>query len=212
MRGLLRFLFWTALVLGLVIGLARLVFLRWWRVPDDDPWLEASVAPTLAGGDLVLLWRFTKPAYGDLVVCPEPDAPERWVVGRIVAEAGDKITVSPGNLKINDKVIDTERGCDRFVVKDPNDGSEVEQRCSEEDLSGVLHKMGSATGHKVREKPFEAEVEEGNVFLLSDNRLYPYDSRDFGPVPRETCKETVFFRLVSGAGYSDVKGRFTFIR
>jgi len=47
---------------------------------------------------------------------------------------------------------------------------------------------------------------------LSDNRQYPYDSRDFGTVERSTCREAVVFRLVSEDGYFDQKNRFTFIQ
>ena len=56
------------------------------------------------------------------------------------------------------------------------------------------------------------EVPPGNVFLLSDNRLFPYDSRDYGSVPLDSCKETVFFRLVGIKGYLDGETRFTFIQ
>ena len=53
-------------------------------------------------------------------------------------------------------------------------------------------------------------VEE--VFLVSDNRRFPYDSRRFGSLDAESCKESIFFRLVSKNGFLDVKPRFTYIR
>jgi type IV secretory pathway protease TraF len=56
------------------------------------------------------------------------------------------------------------------------------------------------------------KVTEGGVFLLSDNRSFPYESRQYGSVQRETCKETVLFRLVSSRGYGDWNRRFTYIR
>jgi type IV secretory pathway protease TraF len=59
---------------------------------------------------------------------------------------------------------------------------------------------------------FSTEVEPGFFFLLSDNRDMPYDSRNYGNVDKDTCKETPVFRLVSAAGMSDVESRFTFIQ
>jgi len=47
---------------------------------------------------------------------------------------------------------------------------------------------------------------------VSDNRQYPYDSRDFGPVSRETCTEKVFFRLVGAGGFYDSETRNQYIR
>jgi hypothetical protein len=47
--------------------------------------------------------------------------------------------------------------------------------------------------------------------LVSDNRLFPFDSRDYGPVERSTCAETVLFRLVGRDGFFDVGRRFTYI-
>ena len=75
MRKVLRFLLWTAIIVGAIVGLARATAIRWVKIPMGDPYLEASIAPTLRGGDTVILWRLTKPGFGDLVVCPEPDAP-----------------------------------------------------------------------------------------------------------------------------------------
>jgi hypothetical protein len=55
------------------------------------------------------------------------------------------------------------------------------------------------------------DVSEGEVWLASDNRFLPYDSRDYGSVELESCKETIVFRLVSALGFFDVDKRLTFI-
>jgi signal peptidase I len=211
-RKLVRFLLWTAVIVGGVIGLARLVAIRWWRVPSDDPVLEASIAPTLRGGDLVVLWRATAPRFGELVLCPEPDATDRVVIGRIAGEDGDKVLVVESNVTVNGKQAGTERACDAFEVVDPNTGAEVKQRCEVESFEGRAHMRGSTAGQRLAPPPQEREVATGHVFLLSDNRQYPYDSRDFGTAERSTCREAVVFRLVSKDGYFDQKNRFTFIQ
>jgi signal peptidase I len=210
---MLRFLVWMAIIAGAITGVARLTVIRWWRVPTDDPVLAASVTPTLAAGDLVLLWRGTEPRFGSLVVCPDPEDPTRVVVGRIAGEAGDHVVVEADNVLINDERAQTEHACSDhvFTVVDPNTGNDVEQRCQIEAMGGVSHMRGALTGQVMRQRT-EREVGEGKVFLLSDNRQYPLDSRHFGGVDRESCKESIFFRLVGQRGFLDVSRRFTYIR
>ncbi len=214
MGKVLRFLVWLGVLSGLLLAAARLTAIRWWRVPVDDPWLEASVAPTVGGGDWLLLWRLTKPGFGDLVLCPEPGAPERVVVGRLVGEAKDRIRFVKGQLHLNGRRVSTVHSClpNTFEVLDPDSGRPVEQHCSMEDLDGILHSMGQIGRHPFKDTTEEAVVPEGELFLVSDNRLFPYDSRDFGTVPRASCREAIFFRLWSRRGLKDVAGRFTYIR
>ncbi len=212
MRKLVRFIVWTALVMGLLVGVARLVAIRWWQVPDNDRYLEASVAPTLRGGDWVLLWRLTKPKFGDLVLCPEPGHEDRPVIGRILAEEGDKIAIEGAKVHRNTKASETESHCPTFKVAAPDTGAEVEQVCQVEALGGSSHLRGALVGHQVAPKSVDQQVAEGQVFLVSDNRLFPYDSRDYGQVPRESCREFVFFRLMGKTGWFDSETRLAFIR
>lgn len=213
MRKMFRFLFWTALIVGALVGLLRLTAIRWWRVPLDDPYLTASISPSIRAGDLILLWRLTRPGYGDLVLCPEPKRPDRVVIGRLVGESRDDIEVNGGDIVINGRRKDIEQSCFErtFTEHDPETHVAVEQHCNEEDVNG-LHYRGEIPPASVRPADVKATVPDGTVWLVSDNRLYPYDSRDFGPVPRETCKETVFFRLVGAGGFFDTSTRNQYIR
>ena len=213
MRKLGRFLFWLGLIAVLLIGALRLTALRWWKVPLGDPYLEASIAPTLSGGDWVILWRLSAPRFGDLVLCPEPEAPERVVIGRLVGESGDRVQVQGSALSINGRRAGTEQTCkeNKFSLIHPTTDRSIEQSCQIETLGSTSHKRGSTEGHGVLPAPVDENVRNGHVYLVSDNRLLPYDSRDFGQVKRETCKEMVVFRLVSDQGFMDVKSRFTFI-
>jgi len=211
MRKIVRFLVWTLLIVAAGVGLLRAVAIRWWRVPEDDPILEASVTPSLKSGDLVLLWRLTAPSFGDLVLCPDPEADERIVVGRIVAEAGDRIAIRDEKPTLNDKPAQTERACEDFEVTDPTTGQVVRGFCQIEALSGHSHERGRVKESRVG-APVDKEVEAGRVFLLSDNRTFPYDSRDFGTVERATCKESIVFRITSREGFFDAEHRFSVIR
>jgi signal peptidase I len=213
MRSLWRLLLWGAVIAAVIIGALRLVAIRWWRLPTNDPWLDASVEPTLRGGDLVVLWRLTPPHYGELVICPEPGAPERVVVGRILGEPGDNIVIDATMVTVNNRPITAERACSdpRTTVKHPRTGQPVNQDCEMENVGGALHPRATTGGQPGPPARVATTVPEGRVFLVSDNRLFPFDSRDYGPVERASCRETVIYRLLGQDGFFDVGRRFTYI-
>lgn len=198
------------------MGVLRLTCLRWWQVPQDDADLAASIAPTLAAGDWVILWRATSPGFGDLVLCPDPEDPSEVFIGRIAAEGGDQLKIDDmGSLTVNNSRIRSERACEspKVTVENPRSGDEIELRCDIETLGGVHHPRALPPSTKSPLKPvaMSREVEAGTLFLISDNRFFPFDSRDFGPLPKASCKEAFKFRLVSRLGFSDVRSRLSII-
>jgi signal peptidase I len=212
---IIRFVGFAAVVLGLLVAGLRLTCLRWWQVPEDDPELAASIAPTLAPGDWLILWRATAPGFGDLVTCPDPENPGDVFIGRIAAEAGDLLVVDDtGNITVNNARARSERACEtpKFLVDNPRNGEPVELRCDIELLGGVHHQRALAPSTGLKPAPIKHEVDPGSVYLLSDNRAYPFDSRDFGPVSRASCNEAVVFRLVSRLGFSSVRTRLSWIQ
>jgi signal peptidase I len=212
-QGFYRFAAWALLIFAGLVGLLRATALRWWQVPIGDPELEASIAPTLRGGDWVLVWRLTRPALGDLVVCPDPSDPTNVVMGRIVAEANDHVLLQGTDVQVNGKEFDIEYNCTirTFDVVDPDSLKEVQLYCDMEDVGENLHMRGYGESKKDALK-FVKQVGSGEVFLLSDNRSHPFDSRHFGTLDRRTCTEKVFFRLVSSGGFFDAANRLTMIR
>jgi len=210
-RKFLRFLIWFVVIVGALVGISCAFAIRFFTIPDDAV-LSASVRPNLDGGDLVVLWRLTAPNFGDLVVCPEPDNPGEFVVGRLLAEAGDTIEVKGDQVWVNGARSETEMSCKEFETVDPDTEATVDQRCSVEVTGTHRHQVGDTGGHKRVPKPVRDELQEGEVYLVSDNRLYPYDSRDYGAVQRDTCKETVVFRLLGAKGWGDAETRLTYIR
>ncbi|HTV18186.1 MAG TPA: signal peptidase I [Polyangiaceae bacterium] len=213
--GFIRVLGFTVLTLGALVGVLRLTCLRWWQVPPDDAELAASISPTLGPGDWVILWRATSPGFGDLVMCPDPEDPEEVFIGRIAAEGGDQFKIDEtGMITVNNSRMRSERACEsaKFTIENPRTGDEIELRCDIELLGGVHHPR-ALPPPKTTIKPVAVtrEVEPGSLFLISDNRLFPFDSRDFGPLPKASCKEAIKFRLVSRLGFSDVKSRLTVI-
>ena len=186
--------------------------LRWWQIPHDDVILETSVAPTLQGGDWVLLWRLTEPGLGSLVLCPDPEDPGNVVIGRIAAEEDDTITIDGHSVRINHQLIRTESACDSVYVEDPNTHNQVELHCDVEALGGTTHMRATAVLPRTVHREFKSTVGPARVFLLSDNRVYPFDSRHYGNVLRDTCKESIFFRLWGSDGFGNEQRRFTYIR
>ncbi len=212
MSKFLRPLAWTLLIALGLIGILRLTVIRWWRVPVGDPYLEASLAPSLRGGDWLILWRGSAPIEGNLVLCPEPKGEGRYTIGRILGEQGDRVKVTGEGVLVNGHGFETESSCDSFTVRDPGTGQETRQSCRLEVVGSRTHLRGEPL--TTLPKPGEAEVNvpNGQVYLISDNRQFPWDSREFGPVERSTCLETVIFRLVSKEGFFDVPNRLTLIR
>jgi signal peptidase I len=216
MGGLFRFLIWVAILVGVIVGGLRLVALRWVRLPENDPVFTTSLLPTLEGGDLVILQRIARPEFGDLVLCPEPNYPERYVIGRVIGLPGDDLRLKDNAPEVNGKTFPFERVCDPPSIRYPHPAmpsEEVEQQCYYEALASQrVHKVGRVGDHKFTPEDRRYEVPEGHFFLVSDNRLFPYDSRDYGVVPLDSCKETVALRLVGKLGWTDVEKRMTLIQ
>lgn len=217
MEKIYRITGWTVLVVVALVVISRVVALRWWQLPSQaaDPELAASLAPSLEGGDWVLLWRLTRPGKGDLVICPDPDDGSNIVIGRIVGETGDSISIDGQAVLLNGSKPPIEYNCTEqaFSLTDPDTTQEVKIFCDMEEIGEKLHMRGHnglLKAHKARR--FEKVVEPGKVFLLSDNRVHPFDSRHFGTVDRQSCSETVFFRLVSARGFFDHARRLSYIR
>lgn len=212
MEKFLRRLFWVVATLAVIVGVARALFLNAWTIPDD-PRFGASIAPSLAAGDTVLLLTRGTPGFGDLVRCADPDDATKFVIGRIAGVAGDEVKTQGRELFVNGKRYDSEMVCAQteFTVIHPTSGSPVQIVCDQVDMGGRLH----LRGHSAKAgafTPTRTSVGVGMVFLLSDDRTYHDDSRDFGTVPLASCKETIFFRLWGHEGFKDEKRRLVYVR
>jgi signal peptidase I len=210
-RGLLKFLAWTTGILGVLVLIARFTFLRVWTVPDD-PVLNASLSPTIASGDVVLVLYRGKRGLGDLVRCPDPEDGTRWIVGRMFGFEGDQVEVDDRTVTLNGRRLDTTEACSEAVadVPHPVSGHPVKVHCNRVDAGGGWHFRGSVAGVKV--SPKSHRVGPGRTYLVSDNISLHDDSRDYGAVPVETCKDKIFFRLWSKKGFGDEEKRFSYIR
>jgi signal peptidase I len=212
MNKFVRGLLWAAAVVCVAGLVARTVFLDAWTLPDDNK-LSAAVAPTLAGGDTVLFMRRNKPAFGDLVRCTDPDDASRFVVGRVAGLAGDEVETSGSDLRVNGKRYLGEMACAETKVRipHPSSGSTVDLTCDQVQMAGHPHFRGSSDKVALV-TPTKTVVGEGMLFLLSDDRSYHDDSRDFGTVQTTACTGRIVFRVVGKDGWMDDKRRLVFIQ
>ena len=212
MGKLWRGLLWTAAFLILLGLVGRALVVDVWVLPDD-PKTSASVAPSLAGGDTILFMRRNKPAFGDLVRCSDPDEPTRFVVGRVVGLSGDTVETSGKELSVNGTRYLGEMACAeaKVTIPHPTSGSSVELWCDQVQIAGHPHLRGAsdkATGLT----PTKATVGKGMLYVLSDDRSYHDDSRDFGTLPVDSCTGRIVFRLWGKEGWEDDKRRMTFVQ
>jgi signal peptidase I len=212
MGKLIRGLLWILGLLIVVGVVGRLVFVDVFTVPDDDK-TSAAVAPTLAGGDTVLFMARNKPAFGDLVSCTDPDDATHFIVGRVAGLSGDVVETNGKELTVNGKRYLGEMACAQatIAVPHPTSGSTVEIACDQVAMGGHPHFRGFSD--KVSfPSPAKKIVREGMLFLLSDDRSYHDDSRDFGTVPASSCRGRIVFRLWGKEGWKDDKRRMTFVQ
>jgi signal peptidase I len=173
--------------------------------------LDSSLRPTLESGDVVVLMRVGERGFGTLVRCTDPEDPQRFVVGRIVGLQGDEVTVTPPYVTVNGTRFNTSDACKRgsIEVPHPTSGSPIQGTCARVEMAGGWHYRADVPTNEGETKH---KVGPGRVFLLSDDRTFHDDSRDFGAIMADTCQETVFFRLWGKKGFGDAESRLTYIR
>ena len=212
MNRFVKFLTWTlgiCVILGIIL---RLTLFDVWTIPDD-PVLNASLLPTMGSGDTVLVLTRGTPTLGDLVRCADPEDASRFVVGRIAGFGGDTVEIKHTSLTINGTRFDSREACVKstFTVANPQTGHETKLNCSRVEMGGGWHFRGHDP--KLNKAGNDKQVVgAGRVYLLSDNRAMHDDSRDFGTIPEENCKQRVVFRLWGPSGWSDSDRRMTVIR
>jgi signal peptidase I len=213
MEKLLRGLAWTAGILAVIGLLLRVLVFDVWTVPEDDPKLAASIAPTLRPGDVVVLLKHGETGAGALVRCVDPEDPAGFIAARIVGVPGDHLDVDGRHLNINGIAINGESACPKasYTIADPSSGEPVEIYCDRVRMGGGWHYQGYSKKARFAQPKSNVTVGEGMVYLLSDDRDFHDDSRDFGPVQRTTCKGPIVFRVWGKAGFFSDPQRFEYI-
>lgn len=135
---------------------------------------SGSMEPALLPGDRILVNKLSdNPSRGDLVVFARPDGD---LVKRVIALEGETVIFTEGLVMIGDKWLNEpylSAGTGTYARAaipncDPTEGFEEQSTCT---------------------------VPEGHVFVLGDNRDVSFDSRNFGPVPREDLIGSAAFQF-----------------
>lgn len=212
MGKLSRGLAWTAAIVLVLLLIGRALFFDVWTFPNDRRF-AASVAPTLRADDFLVLMKEGSPSVGDLVRCVDPEDPQGFVVARIGGRAGDHLELEDYSLRINGRRYDSEGACPEraFTLPNPGEGADIEVSCDRVTMGGGWHYRGHSLKPRFGVEKVTADVRDGMLYLVSDDRTWHDDSRDFGQVPIASCTHKVVFRLWGGVGMRADPLRFEFI-
>lgn len=154
-RSVLSFVIMIAIVVAFTVGLRLFVF-----VPYEIP--SGSMEETIMTGDMVFSEKISyytrKPAAGDIVTFDDPEVPNRTLIKRVIATAGQTVDMADGKVIVDGQVKD-----------EPYTNSKPSYPLSR-----------SAAGVTVS---YPYVVPDGYLWVMGDNRTSSQDSRYFGAVP-----------------------------
>lgn len=212
MGKLSRGLFWTVAIGGGALLIGRALFFDVWTFPNDRRF-AASVAPSLRADDILVLLKQSNPSVGDLVRCTDPDDPAGFVVARVAGRVGDHLEIEGASIRLNGRRNDAEGSCRerQFTLPNPGEGADIEVYCDKVTMGSGWHYRGFSVKPRFGVEKVTADVRPGMLYLVSDDRDWHDDSRDFGQVPIASCPNKIVFRLWGSAGMRADPLRFEFI-
>ena len=130
----------------------------------------ASMDPTFTTSQYLIVdeatYRFSEPKRGDVIVFKYPRNPKQYFIKRLIGLPGETVTVDEaGVVTIKDSAGNTKLIMNEPYVK--------------------LTKADSV----------QRTLKDGEYFMMGDNRAGSFDSRAWGPVPRENIIGRAFLRL-----------------
>jgi len=144
------------------------------------------------------LWDGRLPERGEVVVFRFPDNAGEDYIKRVIGLPGDTVEIRDGTLYINGEAQKKERvtaytgpvshlACDSFDLFEEKieNGSDFHEHSLIHCRDNVYHSMYTDFG--------PAEVPEGQLFVMGDNRDQSYDSRSWGTVPLVNLKGSAMF-------------------
>ncbi|PYC79154.1 signal peptidase I [Streptomyces tateyamensis] len=156
-----------ALTVGLVLLVGGFVLTAVEYRPSFVP--TASMSPTIAAGDTVLVHPLGKAAVGrgDIVVFKDPQWGDETLVKRVIGVGGDTVVCCDpqGRITVNGVPVTEPYLADGLLTAQPSG--------SAGDAGGSLAGVAQQQLHQT----FNAQVPAGRLFVLGDNRLGSLDSR-----------------------------------
>lgn len=130
----------------------------------------SSMEPSFSNNEYILTdkisYRFSKPKRGEVIIFKSPKNPDVDFIKRIIGLPGEKIMIEKGRVFVNDEII------------------------SEPYINPPTNLF---PGSKLSEGE-EIVIPVDNYFVLGDNRSHSSDSRDFGPINRDSIIGKAFIR------------------
>ncbi len=155
-----------------VISLAIIIPIRYFLI---QPFYVkgASMEPNFHDHEYLIIdeisYRFNPPKRGEIVVFRYPRDPQEYFIKRIIGLPGEKVELKDGKIMIYNQ-----DNPDGFFLLEPYlpDGTKTYGGLGQE----------------------QVELEEGEYFVMGDNRNSSKDSRSFGPVDRSFITGRVALR------------------
>jgi len=179
------------IVIVMIVLLIRTFVAQAYNIPSG------SMKPTLLVGDFILVnklvYRFSEPQRGDIVVFKYPIDPNIDFIKRIIALPGEEVEVRNNQVFINGKpfpLIEVGRGEENGVRKI------IYQEVLPE---GTKQKVQFYEDFPFSKRDFGPVVVPPNhYFVMGDNRDNSEDSRYWGFLPRENIVGKAFVIYFSG--------------
>jgi len=186
---LLKLLGVIAVILGIIAAVLR------WQYVDVVTVATDAMAPTMFGGDQVLVWRSRDFDHGDMILCRNPRRAGNWIIGRIIGRPGMSVDLQREQLVINGQTVGRDfQGEVQF--EDQNTHAQVPFVWGVEELGEVDHLFMEREERRLTMRPVASST---GFYLISDNRTWVgEDSRTLGPVSDTDCVGWVFMRLSPG--------------
>lgn len=167
---------------------------------------SGSMIPTLKVGDFIVVNKFAyglrlpigkikfldvdDPARGDVMVFFPPND-KRYFIKRVIGLPGDEVRVTNNVLYVNGEEM-RQSSLDLSHSTFGRQDVSVDNEVVIENLSGVEHLLQKNRIPGRYGRSFFAVVPEGHYFMMGDNRDNSYDSRGWGPVPKENIVGKAF--------------------
>jgi signal peptidase I len=179
------------IVIVIIVLLIRAFVAQAYNIPSG------SMKPTLLVGDFILVnklvYRFSEPQRGDIVVFKYPIDPNIDFVKRIIALPGEEVEVRNNQVFINGKPLP-------LIEVGRSEENGIRKVIYEEVLpEGKKHKVQFYEDFPFSKSDFGPVVVPPNhYFVMGDNRDNSEDSRYWGFLPRENIVGKVFVIYFSG--------------
>lgn len=159
-------------ILETIVFIGSLFIVLYLFIAQPNQVKGVSMDYTFASGDYIftskVTYKFRGYQRGDVIVFKSPKNPDIEYIKRIIGLPGDTVTVTDGDVYVNNRKLDEPYIAARTVLWE--------------------------NGFTKNGVPYT--VEDGFLYVMGDNRPRSSDSREFGPITHESVIGQVFYRYL----------------